>query len=314
MRFLGYDSLKTNQKERKVAEMSRNKKIMMLRGAMAIATFLVLYPFWWLFVRLFNIFGGKWLRNRKNRLETPIIFYEHPDTKKRVALVGTIHIAEPGYFTAIQQRIDSLDGYAVLFEGVGKMSPQEEELLSGKERKIADMLKQILAVMDKISALTSLQHQRAGLSYNPPWINTDFSFYKLVQSLAAQDVKLIDFSDFDKIFSDERSRLLVECLINWSFSQLAALSMLMAAFRINGRTEKVILRDRNEVAFQGITNSLSSGNVVSIWGAAHLKGIAAKLKKIGFEEVGCEWFVVYHKKNYYRLKDLLAAQVSAPPL
>lgn len=35
-------------------------------------------------------------------IQTPILTYQHPEHENRVDMVGTVHIAEPGYYEAVQ--------------------------------------------------------------------------------------------------------------------------------------------------------------------------------------------------------------------
>ena len=82
---------------------------------------LILYPFWRLFVLAVNLIGVKGIRNTNGNIETPVVFYENPETKRKVVFIATIHLAEAEYFAALQRLIESLAGYEILFEGVGEL-------------------------------------------------------------------------------------------------------------------------------------------------------------------------------------------------
>jgi hypothetical protein len=80
--------------------------------------------------------------------------------------------------------------------------------------------------------------------------------------------------------------------------------------RKGGLLEEFILESRNEVAMRGIESYLPEGDVASIWGAAHLRGIGKSLKRAGFREVRREWFTAYHDRPYSLLECLKWGEIS----
>jgi hypothetical protein len=72
---------------------------------LVLLSLLLLYPLWRLFAWIINIIGAKEIRRTGKNIETPVIFYEHPETKRKIVFIATVHVAEPEYFTALQQLI-----------------------------------------------------------------------------------------------------------------------------------------------------------------------------------------------------------------
>lgn len=263
---------------------------------------LILYPFWQLFAWTVNLVGVKGIRNTSGNIETPVVFYEHPETKRRVVFIATIHLAEAKYFAALQQLIRSLSGYKILFEGVGKLSPQEKRALTEKERGVAKQFDYIFVIVREIGEMMSLQYQKEGLAYEPSWVNNDIRMYNLVQLFAQHDIRLLKKEmDFDKLFGDESAQLFTRWFVNKLFGQFVPVSVIVGILsffsRNNRLAKKCILETRNEEAIRGINVHLAEGDVVTIWGAAHLRGIEKRLKQTGFREVRREWFTAYHVRD-----------------
>ena len=270
---------------------------------------LILYPFWRVFARVVNLIGVKGIRNINGNISTPVVFYEHPDTKRRIVFIATVHLAEAEYFTALQRLIESLSGYKILFEGVGKLSPEEEQALTQKERKVAEHFYYIFGMMRKIGEMMSLQHQKEGLAYDASWINTDMRLYDLIRLFAQHDIRFLKKErGFDDFFGDESAQLFTRWFINKLFSRFVPVAVLTSVFVFFSRNKRLakrfILKARNEEAVHGINKHLAEGNVAAIWGAMHLRGIEKQLKRAGFREVRREWFTAYHLRNYGLLECL----------
>ncbi len=260
----------------------------------------ILYPFWKLFVWVTNFIGVKGIRNRDGELQTPVVFYEHPETKRLVVFIATIHFAEPEYFASLQQIIESLSGYKILFEGVGKLSQEEGRHLTEKERDIVMQFDYVFEMTHKIGELMSFQYQKDGLSYDSSWVNTDVRLHDLVQLFAKHDICLTKKTD--DLFRDKSFRLYGRWVLGKLFSHFVPFTVLVGLLTCFKRNEKFakksILDERNIVAVNGINEHLAKNNVVTIWGAAHLRGIEKHLKQSGFREIRREWFTVYHPSDY----------------
>ncbi len=285
---------------------------------------LLFYPLWRLFAWAINLIGVKGIRNTGGNIETPVVFYEHPETKRQIVFITTIHLAELKYFTELQRLIESLSDHKILFEGVGKLSPQEEQALTKKERGVARHFDHVSGAVRKIGEIMSLQYQKEGLAYNSSWVNTDMRLYDLIRSFAQHDIRLVKREkDLNELFGDESAQLFTRWFINKLFSRFVPVAVIVGALAFFSRdkrlAKKFILEARNEEAVRGINEHLTEGNVATIWGAAHLRGIEKRLKRTGFREVRREWFTAYHIRDYGLLACLRKMTTSArrrqaPPL
>ncbi len=269
---------------------------------MTLFILLILYLCWRLFAWLVNSIGVKGIRNKNGRLETAVVFYHHPKTKKQVVFIATLHLAEREYYAALQQRITALPGHQILFEGVGKLSAQEEQALTEKEHSVAKHFDDIFGWMRKIGELMSLQYQKEGLTYDSSWINTDIRLSELIRSFARHDIYLTNQEKkIDSLFCNESAQF-TKWFINKLFSRFVPGAVLIDALAFLSRkkrlAKKFILDARNTKAVRGINEHLKNGNIVTIWGAAHIRGIERELKRSGFRAVRREWFAAYHVRDY----------------
>lgn len=283
-------------------------------AGIALVILLAIYPFWLLFAKVVNLIGVKGLRSVNGKLQTPVVFYEHPVTKRAIAFVATIHIAEPAYYAALQKLIDSLRGYKILFEGTGTLSPQEEQALTEKERSVAGQFDFLFSLTRKLGEVMSLQHQKEGLAYTYSWVNTDMRLYDLIRSFAEQDITLVKKKkDFGDLFTSEVGRATTRWFVNKLFNRFVPVTVIVAIIAFFSRNKRMakrlILDARNEIAFQGINEHIESDDIVTIWGAAHLRGVEKYLKRAGFREVRREWFTAYTVRDY-SLFDLPKKSVS----
>lgn len=267
--------------------------------------FLAFYPLWFLFVKIVNFIGKKNIRSANGKIQTPVVFYEHPITKRIVVFVAMIHIGESEYYTTIQELINSLKGYKILFEGTNSLSREEELALTPKEKEVADQFNAVFGLMKEFCELMSLQHQKEGLTYSTSWVNTDMKLYDLIQTFTQQDICLMKNSEnIDGLFTAEKEfeQFITRWVINKILKNFVAIGVIFAIntlFSKNKRAVKRLILDaRNEIAFKAIVEHLKDGDVVTIWGAAHLPGIEKYLKKFGFKEVQRKWFTAYKVRNY----------------
>jgi len=284
-------------------------------AGLIILCLVITYPFWWLFAQVVNLVGVKGIRNIDGKLETPVVFYEHPTTKRMVAFIATMHYAEPEYFSALKWRIESLFGYKILFEGVGELSLEEDQVLAEKEREVAKSFDFVFTGMQKLGEIMSLQYQKEGLGYPPEWVRSDIRRYELIRLFAQQDISLpekgINIGDLP---DDEAMQICFKWSINKVFGNFIPVAILASVFTFFSKKKKMVMRlildKRNEKAVQGINEYLVEGNVATIWGAAHLAGIEKELKRAGFREVSREWFTAYNVRKL-SLIECLKKMISA---
>jgi hypothetical protein len=278
----------------------------LLKICLALSAALVLYPVWRLFAWTANAIGTSWIRRAGDRIETPVVFYVHPETKREVVLITTIHYAEPEYYAGIQKLIDALGNHRILFEGVGKITEEETTSLTEDERRVLRKIVSSFRLMDVVAVTLSLQKQRDGLAYPTHWINTDVKLIELVRWFAKNKASLIgnvlEPSNANPTDVEMPEPPIIKWLFDRQLGQIIPIAMVTNVIAFFSKPHRLavdyILRQRNEIALAGIEERLRTENVATIWGAGHLPGIDAGLKKLGFREVRRAWHVAYHVRNY----------------
>jgi len=207
-------------------------------------------------------------------------------------LVSTMHVAEQGYFVSLQQHISAATGYRILYEMVGKLSPEEKALLTEAEEEVLKELEQIKWVTALLCEITGLQPQQLGVL--PSWVNTDMTAYALIRRMAEERVHLFrKNSRLATLALSDRDRMSINFFIRALLSWIIPLLLLMRLTTCGKRRSMlriIIVQERDAIAFKGITEHALAADVISIWGAEHISGIHRMLKRAGYKKTRREWF------------------------
>lgn len=287
-----------------------NILVIMAMGLL-LPVFFICYPFWKLFSLVVNFVGFDGIRKRHGKIQTPVVCYENPETRRRIVFISTIHIAEPEYYSELQQLIDSLPDYKILFEGLQKLTHREKKALTDIERrKVKEAMYTFRAV--RISGNTlNLQEQKDGLAYHANkgiWINSDIRFYELVRMFASRDVSLPKEKFLGSFTNDSAYKLMISWIENKALEQMIPATVLGGLislfFRKIRLLKSIILDHRNKEAIRCVREHASEHNLAMIWGAGHLTGIGNLLKQDGYFEIDRQWFTAYTIRDYSFLKAL----------
>ncbi|MFC1608949.1 hypothetical protein ACFL2R_01650 [Patescibacteria group bacterium] len=277
------------------------KVFRILKGVVVTVFFLLIYGLWILCSKVANRIGLGYIGNHDGNIQTPVVFYENPETKRRVVFIGMIHIAESVYFSAVQQLIDLIESHGecqVLYEMVQPLSDEEKVSLSEKERIIFREMTAKIGSVKQLADLVGLQYQKDGLKYRSSWVNTDLRMYELVTAFAQRKRVVWGKSNFSL---DDVSEAEAEKVIDFFLKHMVLINYLADLVGFFSPKVKdfndLILGKRNDVAIQGIRRCIENEDVVTIWGAKHLPGIEKQLKAMGFQESERMWFTAYCVKN-----------------
>lgn len=203
---------------------------------------------------------------------------------KVIAVVGVCHVAEPSYWEVLTRRISGYEsmGYSVQYEKV------RNDLPDGAESPLATV-----KLYEKLAEISSLKAQSEGLEYKSHWRNTDItmsqfmefadissSLTKMVSEAGDTLDKMAEKTDKERLERDIRSFL---CMI----------PVIHRFVPKNKKRDAIIIDLRNTVAADAMLNA--EGNVVSIWGAGHLKGIGELLEDEGFSRESRVWSAAVNK-------------------
>src|SRR6266511_2961802 len=209
---------------------------------------------------------------RRTHLQTSIHYYAHPDTGRRVTMIGTHHVGERAYFAGLRVVIDELEAAGALVHCEGsRLLPcddpgitAEEQRLLAELRRCDELEKRRLAHLGWVGQINDLSYleifRRLGVT--------------AIQRLVHGKTKAFDWSDDDRKGID-RLRLRVA-------ATLRATANDRHVTQLEGRapTKTVLLADRTMLALNGVAGT--DRDTVLVWGVAHMPGLGAGLREQGF--------------------------------
>lgn len=198
--------------------------------------------------------------------------------KRHVALVGVCHVAESSFWESLSRRIAGYEsmGYSVQCEKIVNDLKTDKE----KSQGTSDLYR-------RVAELTRLRSQTDALEYRDHWRNTDLTLSQLLEyGPSARSLigmvseasgvleKLVSLGGSERVGRDIRFGLRWMPVVRHFVPQ-------------NREWQGIVIDLRNVFAADAILNA--EGNVVSIWGAGHLKGIGGLLKDEGFRRESRVW-------------------------
>lgn len=222
------------------------------------------------------------IRRRRGHLQTAIDTYTN--STRTVTLIGMIHVADAAFFTTVADRVDRLEqgGAEVHFELI--TSPNAHELVS---EQVRDWIRRLRAATHHslLGALLGLDTQHK-MTMKDHWLRTDITLVELLDDLPDPERFVSNVEKMCILLEGddpEMTRKAMWLIFGW-MPYLAPVAKLFAGSRGDDR---VIVDRRNTLAIDAALST--DADVVAMWGAAHLPGIAAGIRRAGFRTVSSEW-------------------------
>lgn len=237
-----------------------------------------------------------------SRLDIAVRLYQPTEGDgPTIALVGAIHIGDPGYYTALQGILDGHD--LVLFEGVGGPKQEEQEQQEKEEAQEDDTpdLYQTLATQLGLAAQSEHIHTE-----QPGWINSDMRWDELRERFG-DDNAVFNFLNGAAFGGGEQSKALLG-MIERTFSRNPNMRIMLKRMMINllgqkmpdigalaGKDfERVIVEERNQVVIDDLKQALKEKpglrSVALFYGAAHMPDMEKRLHdQLGYKHVAGFW-------------------------
>jgi hypothetical protein len=225
------------------------------------------------------------VRIRRRVLMTPNYGLVHPDTERRVRVIGLIHAGEPGYYLQIKQLVEMLrlGGAQVHSEGtgLGDLIRNPPPDLTAEEKEILDL--QVAADRGAARHATpdpAWVHQYAGFGGWPTgWQRIDLPYLQELRAIGTEPIgrqlRLALASQGSGPAPSKTRTRMPRHGAAWAYR--------FAAAGIHGprkATDPVRIDRRNAVALAGV--DATTRDVVLLWGTAHVPGLVAGLKARGF--------------------------------
>src|SRR4051812_30466180 len=112
----------------------------------------------------------------RTRLQTPVRWYTHPAAGRRVTLLATMHVGNPGYYAGLRQVIADAeaDGAVVQIEGARRLPNDPVDITDDEQNLLTDIRRWHTLEQGRIPLL-GWSTQLDGLKYPPHWQIHDLS-------------------------------------------------------------------------------------------------------------------------------------------
>jgi pheromone shutdown protein TraB len=222
------------------------------------------------------------LRLTGNHVRTAVWTLVHPATGRTVILVGTMHIGDATYFRNLTELLAGLaaGGAEIHVEGIARrdgdcLSEWEEDRLA--EAGTWDDAETTGAAVN----LLSLESQSVHLHLPDGTRNVDLSHVELLRRVGWDDYRRL-FASPPEAPATPGFGPVARTAIRFQLRHSRMIEALSSLRPRNRRVNRVVIGERNRRAFEGATEALTRGDVVLVWGADHLPGIARLFTAAGY--------------------------------
>lgn len=222
-----------------------------------------------------------YLRRHRRCLQTPVRYYRHPITGRRITLVGTMHVGEARYYNELRGVIAEEVSNGAIVQCEGSSQSLAADLaapdLTDQERDALTALQRLDTLTRKRIAALGWVHQLEAMPNEPGWDRIDLGALEVLR-LGDVDVVLrgvrracrgLDWAD-DNTSAPNLFRLQIAVVY-----RLAASDSRLLQRRLAQKANAVVLHRRTAVALEGLHET--QRDTVLIWGAKHLPGMDADL-------------------------------------
>jgi hypothetical protein len=239
-------------------------------------------------------------RVRHRTLQTPVVRFVHPKSGRRVTVIATVHIGPAVYYGQLRTMIKEMEsaGAVVCYEGPGPAPKQEWVAASDEERAALDGEQRMLPEFSKAAGrYFGWVDQWTALGGSPSWRYEQGSSLAYVRRAGTQELlsRQRGFgTPFMGLTQDQQDAfmggLYAVAVRLEQFGWFALLRHLLARL-VGGaaRTDDVVADERTRHVLASLP---ADSDAVLPWGADHLPGLAAGLRKAGYRRRETTWVTV----------------------
>ncbi len=237
-------------------------------------------------------------------VESPILTYQHPDYENQVDLVGTVHMAEPRYYQAIQEFVDGrVDEGATVHYELTKIPTAEQ--LAEVPRPVRRRAERVVAAMGELygmlGEIDGLVPQAKGLAYRDEWKNHDSTLLEQAASMSRLtvdglwvSVKLVKLAT-RLLGQGEMQGLMLQQLSDAASDRERKPGLAERLMTI-GRKKHVEVA-RNTIAMTAFDTEIQADpttDLLLLWGVKHLKGLGQEVRNRGFVQTDERYLTAIH--------------------
>ena len=234
--------------------------------------------------------GDTAVRMAGNRVQTAVWTLVHPDTGRSVTLFGTMHIGDAGYFRGLSALLADLAaaGAEIQFEGISR---REDDHPSGWEHERLAEAGGWADPEREGAAVALLQLTSQGELLLPDGArNIDLSHLELLRRVGWNNYRRLMAPQPESPLAGAGLGGIVRVILRVQLRHQRFFERLPSLRRNNRRINRVVIHERNRVAFAGASEALARGDVVLVWGPDHLPGLAKLFSDAGYRRRHEAWF------------------------
>jgi hypothetical protein len=240
---------------------------------------------------------SEYLRRQGRSLQTPQRVYTHPETGRRITLIGMVHVGEPRYFDQVKAVIAECEAAGAVVHSEAspkhltddqllKMTPEEAEVI--QEFKRGSHL-----IKHQVPAFGWIDQTSAFWPWPETWQFIDLSRIDMIRMTGTEKLlrfirRINDMMDWED--NDSKKPHMYRLSIATTF-RLAASNSKRVQRRLEPPVHKVLVDHRNKVAMDAV--HATTQDVVLVWGSKHLVGMEADLRDHGYVRVSETWHHVF---------------------
>ena len=218
-----------------------------------------------------------------SRLQTPVRFYRHPDTGRRITVVTTCHFGEPAYYQQLLATIAACTRAGAIVHSEGSHLVECADELTVAEREVIIERERVQDLMASLVAGLGWDFQKTAFAHTPDlgWQFIDVPTIESIRRMGT-DKMLASFRAESTFLSRAAHNLTSAYLFRIRIAVALRLTTLKKKHRPQpeGHPDTVLLVERNQIAL-GAAHA-TDRDVVLVWGPSHLPGFDAALNSRGY--------------------------------
>lgn len=239
-------------------------------------------------------------------VRSPIITYEHPDHENRVDMVGTVHVAEPDYYVAVQEFVDNRASEGAIVHYELTKTPTAEQLAEAPRavrRKAERTIAAMRELYGMIGEIDGLIPQNEGIVYRDEWRNHDSTLLEQCATMSRltvdglwASVKIVKLAT--RLAGRDAMQTLMLQQLSEATSGREHTPGLAERLTTIGRDKHVVV-GRNAVALAAFDAELRADpttDILFLWGANHLKSLGQEVRNRGFVQTGERYLTAIHPR------------------
>jgi hypothetical protein len=222
-------------------------------------------------------------------LQTPVTFYRHPGTGRRITLISTVPVGSGDYYTGLADLITELTDAGAIVHSERPMLYRLEDLVdhtvSNQETDIIDLMIEEEELVQAGAALLGWRRQVDDLPVQDDWQLHDLT--------VVQIIRLVGATRLHELVLRRRDELGATVGVGADAGLQAAVGIFwrMAAMPATaGRHwpgDDVLVGQRTQSALAAAAGT--DRDIVLLWGIRHLPGLDAGIRGLGFTQTGSQY-------------------------